>query len=134
MIRTQVVDRKWQLQKVKSRFCGSWKNDPDHDPLFILVFLKKIGSWSVIVLPKNSIAKKQTSNFFHHSKGWHHPVVYVPCFLPLCLPGNASFTSLYSLEGYISGTKLSSLDFNFLTIFFFIFAWKIVVVLPGTQF
>ena len=54
MIRTQVVDRKSQSQKVKSLFCGSWKNDPDHDPLFILVFLEKIGSWLVIVLPKNS--------------------------------------------------------------------------------
>lgn len=33
----------------------SWKNDPDGDPHFILVFQKKIGFWLVIVLPKNSI-------------------------------------------------------------------------------
>ena len=69
MIRTQVVDRKWQSQKVKSLFCGSWKNNPDHDPLFILVFLKKIGSWSVIVLPKNSINKS-----FPSLKRWLKPI------------------------------------------------------------
>ena len=43
-----------QNYQIYQNYVDSWKNNPDHDPLFILVILKKIGSWSVIVLPKNS--------------------------------------------------------------------------------
>ena len=35
-------------------FADSLKNDSDCDPHFILVFLRKIGFWFVIILPKNS--------------------------------------------------------------------------------
>ena len=43
------------------------KNDPDHDPLFKLVFLKKIGSWSMIVLPKNSYVCLSLPKYVHHT-------------------------------------------------------------------
>ena len=35
-----------QNYQIYQNYVDSRKNDPDHDPLFILVFLKKIGSWT----------------------------------------------------------------------------------------
>ena len=63
-----------QNYQIYQNYVDSRKNDPDHDPLFILVFLKKIGSWSVIVLPKNSINWSSiitTVGVSSTDYGWH---------------------------------------------------------------
>ena len=54
MMWTQVVDWKWQSQKVKSLFCGFLEKRSGSWSSFYTCISEKIGSWSMIILPKNS--------------------------------------------------------------------------------